>query len=533
MIAATVSAQPVGVGNDGGVAPKPPLKADPQAAPQEPKPPQDQPKPDQQPPVEPPKPDVKPSQPPVAEAPVVAKPVEPGASEQGKPAPQRAAEPSKSGFAFGSYGRMIAATDFKGRPGRDADIVLHGSRLDETNYVELELRREDYWPKTDSNTRVVATLAVGSPVFHYNGDFAVKMAVRNLFLESRDLLTKGLTIWAGSRMYRGDDIYLLDYWPLDNQNTMGAGVKYDIDKTTYFALHGGLSQPNQGFYNQSVERPLALDQFGSTNVTVLDRQRFTGTAKLSKIFPLSADGAGIKGVAYAEMHRLPQGQKEAHPGVFETLPADAGYVIGLQAGAFSGQRDTHVNLFLRYAQGIAAYGDFAAPTQLAPDRTTAGAHELVVALGGNYEYGPVGVMVGGYMRSFRNSSPDLDFNDVDEGIIAVRPHVFFGEAGGLAVEGSYQAQQRGVLLNEVTGQPVDARGPLTARLVRFGFIPFLSPAGRGDYSRPHFRVIYAVTLRDDATQALYPKDDVFSLRKTEHFFGVGAEWWFNSSSYGG
>ena len=26
-------------------------------------------------------------------------------------------------------------------------------------------------------------------------------------------------IWAGSRMYRGDDIYLLDFWPLDNLNT--------------------------------------------------------------------------------------------------------------------------------------------------------------------------------------------------------------------------------------------------------------------------------------------------------------------------
>ena len=25
-------------------------------------------------------------------------------------------------------------------------------------------------------------------------------------------------------MYRGDDIYLLDYWPLDDQNIVGGGV---------------------------------------------------------------------------------------------------------------------------------------------------------------------------------------------------------------------------------------------------------------------------------------------------------------------
>ena len=31
--------------------------------------------------------------------------------------------------------------------------------------------------------------------------------------------------------------------------------------------------------------------------------------------------------------------------------------------------------------------------------------------------------------------------------------------------------------------------------------------------------------------ALYPVEDVFAQRKAEHFLGLGAEWWFNSSSY--
>ena len=144
----------------------------------------------------------------------------------------------RSGFSFGSYGRMIAATDFKGRPGRDADVVARGSRLDESNYVELELRRDDYWKMTESTTRVVATLAFANPIFHYNGDFNVKMAVRNLYIEERDLGLRGLSIWAGSRMYRGDDIYLLDFWPLDTLNTMGAGARYDIQRKTSIARPG-------------------------------------------------------------------------------------------------------------------------------------------------------------------------------------------------------------------------------------------------------------------------------------------------------
>jgi maltoporin len=441
--------------------------------------------------------------------------------------------PPPSGFAFGSYGRMIAGTDFKGGPGRDADIVAHGSRLDESNYVELELRRDDYWKKTGSTTRLVATLGVANPIFHYNGEFNVKMAIRNLYIEERDLGVKDLSVWAGSRMYRGDDIYLLDFWPLDNLNTMGAGARYDFTKNTYAALHMGFNEPNTPFYLQSVERPNPLNQIGAIGINVLDRQRFIGSAKVSHIIPVGK--GGIKAVGYAETHQLPAGQRETQPRVFETLPANTGFVVGAQIGAFTGDRDGHVNLFVRYAAGLAAYGDFATPNQLGLDQTASGAHELVLALGGNWEIGPFGVMAGGYFRSFRNASTGLDFGDVDEGIFAVRPHVFFGEVGGLALEGSFQAQQRGVVTqaDATAGQPASTTGPFAASLWRFGVMPFLSPAGRGDYSRPQFRLIYALTARNAGAMNLYPVDDVFSLRKTEHFFGIGAEWWFNSSSYGG
>jgi len=147
-------------------------------------------------------------------------------------------------------------------------------------------------------------------------------------------------------------------------------------------------------------------------------------------------------------------------------------------------------------------------------------------------------MLGAYIRSFRNASPGLDFGDVDEGTVTVRPHLFFGELGGLALEGGVQALQRGVLAPAdaaaagMSPSAATASGPLSARVFRFGVIPFLSPAGRGNYSRPQIRLIYVVTARNQGAKALYPQDDVFSLRNIEHFFGFGAEWWFNSSSYG-
>jgi hypothetical protein len=81
-------------------------------------------------------------------------------------------------FVFGSYGRVLVASDAAGRPARESDIVAYGSRVDADNYVELELRREDHWEATGIDTRIVSTLAIGNAIFHYDGVFDAQVAVR-------------------------------------------------------------------------------------------------------------------------------------------------------------------------------------------------------------------------------------------------------------------------------------------------------------------------------------------------------------------
>ncbi len=444
-------------------------------------------------------------------------------------------DPVVSGsFHFGSYGRVIAATDARGRPGRNVDIVAYGSRLDHSNYVELELRREDHWYAVDADTRVVSTIAVGNPIFHYNGEFDAKFAVRNLFIEERGIGVKNLSFWAGSRMLRGDDIYVLDFWPLDNLNTLGAGFQYDAASKTSARIHVGFSQPNNPFYKQQASRPAPLNQFGAATVDILDRQQWTGSLRVQQIIDVGPK-AGVKVVAYGEAHRIPKGQRETEQdNVFEKVPKDNGWVVGAQLSAYTGERDTHVNLYLRYATGIAAYGGFANPDGLGPDNTVSSARELLVAAGGNWEVGPFAMMLGAYFRSFRNASDDLDFGDVDEGIVLVRPQVFFADWAGVALEGSFQAQQRGVL-SDLTpasdGDVTPTLEPHVARVARIGVVPFITPAGRGSYKRPTFWFIYTASVRDDGARALYPVDDVFNVREIDHFIGLGAEWWFSSTSY--
>lgn len=461
----------------------------------------------------------------------------------GPPSPNEAPPPEekkeqehKGSFEFGAYGRVVAAADGEGGPGRDADIVAHGSRMDEDNYAEIELRREDDWAITGIHTNVVATLAIASPVFHYNGNFELNAAIRNLYLEARDIGVPGLSAWAGSRMVRGDDLYLLDWWPLDNLNLMGAGVGYKHEVGTSAQLVVGATQPDTILFKQTVERPAPLDQFGAVSSPLLDRQKLIGALKIShnqRFGPKDKPSPGIKAVLYGEGHALPDGEREVKPGAeLEQLPSDGGFVVGGQFTAYTGHRDTFIHLFARYASGLAAYGQFTSPGQLNADKTTDGAHEVVVAAGGNAEIDFFGVMLGAYVRSFRDASPSLNYEDVDEGVVVLRPSFFFGEIAGVSLEGTFQMAQRGVIYQDPNVTDEAPTGPALASVFRIGIIPFISPAGRGDFSRPHIRLLYNLSVRDDTARLLYPESHPLRDREIEHFIGLGAEWWFNSSSYG-
>ena len=104
--------------------------------------------------------------------------------------------PDTGRFEFGSYGRVRFASDARGGTGRQSNIVTHGSRIDEESYAELELRREDTF-KDDIHTKVVATLALFPPFFHFSGDATQSIALRNLYAQA----TYGdWTMWVGSRM---------------------------------------------------------------------------------------------------------------------------------------------------------------------------------------------------------------------------------------------------------------------------------------------------------------------------------------------
>lgn len=472
----------------------------------------------------------------------------PGRTEPGKAAtgtttsePPRAVQTSPNGhegrFEFGSYGRVQVGSDLRGGTGRGTNVVAFGPRLvDENSYAELELRREDRWSEKVSG-RVVATVGLFPPFFHFTGKATQNIGVRNLYAQGT---YDKVTLWAGSRMYRGDDIYLLNWWPLDNQNTVGAGVALPVYKSepadrtnpasksayeTVLQLHAGQQRLDNAYQFQQVP-VVAPFGFGSVDVTKLDRPRTIETLKLTQFIRPATGPSGFKAVLYGEAHQIAAGVfKDPLTNLERGLPSDTGFLVGSQLTWFKGERDTYVSLFLRHARGIAAYDPLAVPITFALDRSTGSASETQIAAAGNWENEHVAVMAAGYVRFFRDGSPAATSTQkYDEGAIVARPSVFLGEHFGVAVEGSYQQRRLQIL------QP-GTNDPLTAGVAKLGVLPYFSPAGRGSFQRPQLRLVYLASFRDSGARALVPAEDPFAQRSVEHYAGVSAEWWFNFSSY--
>lgn len=435
----------------------------------------------------------------------------------GAPAPTPSAN---TGFSFGSYGRVTVASDLRGRSGRQANIVAFGPRLDAPSYAELQFNYDGQHQHV--HWRTVVTLAANENLFHFTGRFDQTFAVRNLYLEERGAMLRDLTLWAGSRMYRGDDVYLLNWWPLDNLNMVGGGARYEPGEHLTVALALGMNRLDDPYQLQTL-RVAPRDNLSAVTAFLLDRPRIITSLKATWFTNSRSAREGLKFSLYSEYHTMSAGVRQTNDtGHRIELPADSGLVAGAQVGLYRGAN--FINLFTRYGQGLGAYGDLRVPATLDSARTAARAREFNVALAGNFERGPFAVMLGAYYRYFRDADPGVFSRAaLQEGAVSVRPMVWFGHHVGLAADLSYQ---------HITYQaldPVTANGAVRGSLFRFGVMPFVAVNGRGSYSRPHLQLLYVATVRDAGAQRLYAPDDPFGFNSTEHFLGLSTEWWFNSS----
>jgi maltoporin len=433
-------------------------------------------------------------------------------------------EKPETGFRFGSYGRIAAATDLRGGRPEAVAIVAHGPRLVEPSYLELELQY-GFRARSGALIRTVTTLAYDDQLFHETGKFEAGPAIRNLYAEAT--LTGGASLWVGSRMVRGDDIYLFDWWPLDDDNTLAAGGSWRRDGLT-IAAHAGVNRLLDRFQFQEIE--VAAPEQGATTIVQLNRQRMIASTTATYMVD-GTDGRHAKVRLHAQLHGLPSGERRRETdSSIEQLPRDWGTTLGLELSAWT-ERDRdgrfrHLNLFARWSKGLAAYDELAPPTAVDTSlKTFPRASELVLGLGTSFDLALGNVVAGAYARRFVDADPNTrDRDDGWEYALAARPLARVTGDVHAGVDLSYQVRfPRGV--DPLTGLAADPAVVAIAPMLVY------APMGPSAFDRPQLRLVYRAAHLNDGALGLYAADDPRRAHPWVHYLGVQAEWWFNSSSY--
>lgn len=436
-----------------------------------------------------------------------------------------AADPS---FSVGSYGRVSPSTDLEGGRGESFNLATHGPRLEKDPYLEIDLG----WtvePESGGRFEVLVTPAVSGDLFHYDGAWGDALAVRNLYALAAEAVGDGeIAVWAGARMLRGDDVYLLDFWPLDDQNTWGGGLRFTWARRFEIAPHVGVNRLGDGqqFQTLTVATPGGV---AGDEVLVLDRQRTVATLRIGQEVPVG-DRVVLRARVYGELHRLPDGERVIEDPfmapVTERLPEDRGALVGLQLSAWGWAPQSFAHLWVRRETGLATWDELALPVDgLSTSLQAKDARGWKLAWAGNHELGPAGLMLGGYWRDVSDADAQtFDFDDRTEVVVAFRPQAYPTERTAVGVE--------------LSQQEIRPRGPnpRTDRLVapsvtKFSVLPAIQVA-KGGFSRPRLHLVYTATWLDGDARSLYdPRDARVRGDGPQHFAGIGAEWWLASRSY--
>jgi maltoporin len=424
---------------------------------------------------------------------------------------------------FMMYGRMGIAWAPSGQvvAGKYMNLGDHkaiGGRLEEGDYLQPGLRY--HLKKAAKETDTSVDLVMDYEIFSLNGAIAsdlangdisdIKIMPLQAYIQAKNVLTEGLTLWIGSNLYRKSDIHICDYFYFNSLPGQGVGALYkglDVAVLTqtgasaFFAtdLNAGMPAP--------------------ATPAVVQRERTMFIAQYA--VPFGSGTTFVQGLG--ELHVVPKAGDANRDAPVNVNPTDYGAVAGVKVHLDLGNGDFN-DASVRYGNRIANGAESGGSTyntfgEAGTDGTYRGGYGVEVVEHFMWNLEDL-VSVNGYgtLNYSRGSTSAPD---------PAVPNSRFDYSFGARAT-SYVTDQLH-LITEATFQTRKDEGLATGTAVKLSVAPEVVPSGkRSPWERPEMRLIYTAAIYNQAAvdQLMSPYLKTMGPNKVAHFLGARTEWWF-------
>jgi maltoporin len=439
-------------------------------------------------------------------------------------APRRAAAdiPSEN-VEFMMYGRMGIGWTPSGQivAGKYMNLGDHkaiGGRLEESDYLQPGLRY--HLKKAASPTDTSVDLVADYEIFSLNGaiisDLAngdindLKIMPLQAYIQAKNVLTEGLTLWLGSNLYRKSDIHICDYFYFNSLPGQGVGAMYKGLDVAVLTQTSGASS----FF--------ATDLNGGapgTTPAIVQRERTMFIGQYS--VPFGSGTTFVQGLG--ELHVVPKSGNANIDAPPNMNPTDYGAVAGVKVHLDLGNGDFN-DASVRYGNRIANGAESGGSTyntfgEAGTDGTYRGGYGVEVVEHFMWNVEDL-VSVNGYgtLNYSRGST-----SAPDPAVPNSRFDYSFGARATSYVSNQFH------LITEATFQTRKDEGLATGTAVKLSVAPEVVPSGkRSPWERPEMRLIYTAAIYNQAAvdQLMSPYLKTMGPNKLAHFLGARTEWWF-------
>jgi maltoporin len=437
-------------------------------------------------------------------------------------------------FSFGTYGRagIASGIGIEGKFPRSLNLNGMGSiggRFEESDYMELASAMH-FKPVVTGKDTTFINVQTRFAFFTTQGQIignvtskslgGITTALPELYAEAKNINGSQWTVWIGARLYRGDDIHIIDHFYFDDHGGQGFGIKH---KYTQFSV----------IFPGSVDTTSTIPPYYYNNIV-------NGTPVLGlrnrAVFILEHELTVKNGYVklLGEMHRLASGESADKTSSYN-YPSDVGFVAGVKYftnlnGSLPGSSNA---ASIRVGTGIANGGD-------------GGGSKTFLT------YGGPNLQTNSFRKAWSIAATETFLLNISNAYSLNAYGIFTksrGASDSLNRTPDYTGKQ--MLFNRKTDVALGARGTWYisdvfhllhefdlawrkdgtqdfAQMTKFTIAPTIVPGGQRDvWCRPHFRFVYSIAHYNQfAADHLYsPYLAQSGTTHWGHYVGVKAEWW--------